>query len=67
MKVETCMSKDVQIASPAQSIRDAARVMKGIDAGFLPVGGQLSALGASQIGGAWHAVSRPATALGFST
>ena len=38
MKVETCMSKHVQIASPAQSIRDAARMMKEIDAGFLPVG-----------------------------
>jgi CBS domain-containing protein len=38
MKVETCMSKDVQITSPAQSIRDAARIMKEIDAGFLPVG-----------------------------
>jgi len=38
MNVQTCMSKDVQIASPAQSIRDAARMMKEIDAGFLPVG-----------------------------
>jgi CBS domain-containing protein len=32
------MSKNVRIASPAQSIRDAARMMKEIDAGFLPVG-----------------------------
>jgi len=32
------MSKTVRIASPAQSIRDAARMMKEIDAGFLPVG-----------------------------
>ncbi len=38
MNVETCMSNDVQIASPTQSIRDAARMMKEIDAGFLPVG-----------------------------
>jgi predicted transcriptional regulator len=38
MNIETCMSKDVRIASPAQSIRDAARMMKEIDAGFLPVG-----------------------------
>jgi CBS domain-containing protein len=38
MNIETCMSKDVRIASPAQSIRDAARMMKAIDAGFLPVG-----------------------------
>jgi CBS domain-containing protein len=32
------MSKDVRITSPDQSIRDAARLMKEIDAGFLPVG-----------------------------
>jgi CBS domain-containing protein len=32
------MSKDVKIASPTWSIRDAARAMKEIDAGFLPVG-----------------------------
>ncbi len=38
MNIDTCMSKDVLIASPAQSIRDAARMMKEIDAGFLPVG-----------------------------
>ena len=38
MNVETCMSNDVQIASLTQSIRDAARMMKEIDAGFLPVG-----------------------------
>jgi len=38
MNVETCMTKAVRIAAPAQSIRDAARMMKEIDAGFLPVG-----------------------------
>jgi CBS domain-containing protein len=38
MKISECMSKDVRIASPAWSIRDAARAMKEIDAGFLPVG-----------------------------
>ena len=38
MKVEACMSTDIRIASPAQPIRDAARTMKEIDAGFLPVG-----------------------------
>jgi CBS domain-containing protein len=38
MNVETCMSKDVLVASPEQSIRDAARAMKKIDVGFLPVG-----------------------------
>jgi CBS domain-containing protein len=38
VKIQNYMSKDVHIASPAQSIRDAARMMKEIDAGFLPVG-----------------------------
>jgi CBS domain-containing protein len=32
------MSKDVRIANPNQSIRDAARMMAEIDAGILPVG-----------------------------
>jgi CBS domain-containing protein len=38
MNVESCMSKDVRIASPSDAIRDAARTMREIDAGFLPVG-----------------------------
>jgi CBS domain-containing protein len=38
MKVFDAMSRDVQIASPKQSIRDAARIMAKIDAGALPVG-----------------------------
>jgi CBS domain-containing protein len=38
MNVEACMSTDIRIASPAQPIRDAARTMKEIDTGFLPVG-----------------------------
>ena len=38
MRVEACMSSDVRIASPMETIREAARVMKEIDAGFLPVG-----------------------------
>ena len=38
MQVSEAMSKDVKITSPAQSIRDAARVMADIDAGVLPVG-----------------------------
>ena len=38
MKVEACMSSDVRVASPTQTIREAARMMKEIDAGFLPVG-----------------------------
>jgi CBS domain-containing protein len=38
MKVQGCMSRDVKIAAPAQSIRDAAGMMGEIDCGFLPVG-----------------------------
>ena len=38
MKVCDAMSRDVQVASPQQSIRDAARMMAKIDAGVLPVG-----------------------------
>jgi CBS domain-containing protein len=38
MKVSECMTTDVRIASPAWSICDAARAMKEIDSGFLPVG-----------------------------
>lgn len=38
MKVCDAMSRDVQIASPKQSIRDAAKIMAKIDAGVLPVG-----------------------------
>ena len=38
MKVSDAMSRDVQVASPAQTIRDAAKMMAKIDAGVLPVG-----------------------------
>jgi CBS domain-containing protein len=38
MHVNHCMTKDVRIASPQQSIRDVALAMKEIDAGMLPVG-----------------------------
>jgi CBS domain-containing protein len=38
MKVCDAMSRDVQVVSPRQSIRDAARMMAKIDAGVLPVG-----------------------------
>ena len=38
MNVNSCMSTDVRLASPGQSIREAARTMKEIDAGILPVG-----------------------------
>jgi CBS domain-containing protein len=38
MKVSEIMSRDVHIASPDQSIREAARAMYELDAGSLPVG-----------------------------
>ena len=38
MKVCDAMSRDVQVASPKQSIRDAAKMLAKIDAGVLPVG-----------------------------
>ncbi|HYC43945.1 MAG TPA: CBS domain-containing protein [Burkholderiales bacterium] len=38
MKVSDAMSRDVKVANPTQSIRDAARMMAEIDAGVLPVG-----------------------------
>ena len=43
MQVNEAMTNDVKIASPNETIRDAARLMAQIDAGVLPVGedGQL--------------------------
>jgi CBS domain-containing protein len=38
MKVREVMSRDVRLASPNDSIRDAARMMREIDAGSIPVG-----------------------------
>jgi len=38
MKVSEAMSRDVRIASPDDTICDAAKVMAGLDAGALPVG-----------------------------
>ena len=38
MKVREAMTRDVRVASPDESILDAARVMADIDAGVLPVG-----------------------------
>ena len=38
MQVKEAMSRDVQIVSPDQSIRDAARMMAELDCGCLPVG-----------------------------
>jgi CBS domain-containing protein len=38
MKVREAMSRDVRIASPDETICDAAKAMAAIDAGALPVG-----------------------------
>jgi CBS domain-containing protein len=38
MQVSEVMSRDVNIANPGQSIREAARMMAEIDAGVVPVG-----------------------------
>jgi CBS domain-containing protein len=38
MQVREAMTRDVQIASPTQSIQQVARLMCDLDAGFLPVG-----------------------------
>jgi CBS domain-containing protein len=38
MRVSEAMTPDVQIASPQQTIQEAAKIMAKIDAGALPVG-----------------------------
>jgi CBS domain-containing protein len=38
MKIRDCMTRDVEIASPDQTIREAAETMARIDAGAIPVG-----------------------------
>ncbi len=38
MRVSEAMTRDVRLATPGQSIRDAAKTMSEIDAGILPVG-----------------------------
>ena len=38
MKVRECMSHDVRVANPAQTIAEAARMMSECDSGVLPVG-----------------------------
>jgi CBS domain-containing protein len=38
MKVRECMSHDVLVANPAQTIAEAARMMSECDSGVLPVG-----------------------------
>jgi predicted transcriptional regulator len=38
MKISNCMTNDVQIANPDQTIREVAQVMGRLDAGSMPVG-----------------------------
>jgi CBS domain-containing protein len=38
MNVNSCMSTDVRITSPGETIRKVAKVMKELDTGILPVG-----------------------------
>jgi CBS domain-containing protein len=38
MKVSDCMTRDVRISAPTQSLRDAATLMAELDVGILPVG-----------------------------
>lgn len=38
MKVSEAMTRDVRVASPSETIRQAAQAMAEIDAGILPVG-----------------------------
>ncbi|TIS74770.1 MAG: CBS domain-containing protein, partial [Mesorhizobium sp.] len=38
MKVGSCMTKDVAVANPEQSIREVALMMGKLDAGVVPVG-----------------------------
>ena len=38
MKVSDCMTREVRVVSPNQTIQEAARLMAEMDAGVLPVG-----------------------------
>ncbi len=38
MRVSDCMTRDVKVASPDETIRQAAQMMSDLDAGVLPVG-----------------------------
>src|SRR2546423_11802471 len=38
MKISKCMTRDVQLANPTQTIQEAAKMMADIDAGVLPIG-----------------------------
>ena len=37
MRVNECMSREVQVATPDETLQEAAKTMADIDAGFLPV------------------------------
>lgn len=37
MRVSECMSREVQVATPDETLQQAAKTMADIDAGFLPV------------------------------
>lgn len=38
MRISDCMTRDVRVADPDQTLREAARMMAELDAGILPVG-----------------------------
>lgn len=38
MKVSDCMTRDVRVAAPTQTLREAAQLMAELDVGILPVG-----------------------------
>ena len=38
MQVSECMTQNVRVANPTETLQEAARAMADIDAGFLPVG-----------------------------
>lgn len=38
MKVSECMTREVRIVDPAETLQDASRIMAELDTGFLPVG-----------------------------
>jgi CBS domain-containing protein len=38
MKVSDCMTRDVRVAAPTQTLREAAKLMVELDVGILPVG-----------------------------
>jgi CBS domain-containing protein len=38
MRIKDCMTRNVRVVSPKQTIREAAQIMAELDAGVLPVG-----------------------------